>query len=296
MRFEEKLNLYVKKIEENIDTILQEKDNYQKNIYKAMRYSMLAGGKRIRPAILLACADILDVEEEVVMPFACAIEMIHTYSLIHDDLPALDNDDLRRGRKTCHKQFDEATAILAGDALLNKAFEVMSNSAEKMAHPLRGIKMIKAVASMSGTEGMIGGQVIDLETEGKKVDKSVIETMYRLKTGCLLKSPVLVAIEAKDCRDSKTAEILIKYIEIIGLAFQIKDDILDEIGDPEKLGKATGRDVKENKTTYVSIHGLEYCKKLLDDLTNEAVAYAEMLGEKGIFLKDLAIFLLKRDN
>lgn len=296
MTFKEQLNQYVDEINKNLDALIPEKNNYQSDIYKAMRYSLLAGGKRIRPVILLACAEILNVDIYTVMPYACAIEMIHTYSLIHDDLPALDNDDLRRGRNTCHKQFDEALAILAGDALLNKAFEVMSDAAIHMEYPLRGIKMLNHVATMSGTEGMIGGQVIDIQSEGKIVSKDVLETTYKGKTGALLKAPVLAAIEANDCMGTGIADTLIKYVETIGFAFQIKDDILDCIGDSKKLGKNTKRDEKENKTTFVSIYGLDYCNNLLEDLTKEAVEYAEQIGEKGQFLKDLAIYLLKREN
>ena len=296
MKFDDKLNYWAGEINKNLDILVSEKDNLQQDIYKAMRYSLLAGGKRIRPVLLLACAEILDVDMDTVMPFACAIEMIHTYSLIHDDLPALDNDDLRRGKNTCHIEFDEALAILAGDALLNKAFEVMSEKAINMEHPLRGVRMLNQVSRMSGTEGMIGGQVIDLQSEGKMVSKEVLEAMYKGKTGCLLKAPVLVALEAIEGMESAIADTLIKYVETIGLAFQIKDDILDKTGDTEALGKKVGRDDKENKTTFVSIYGLEYCEELLKDLTDKAVSYAEELGEKGQFLKDLAIFLLKREN
>lgn len=296
MIFEEQLSKYAAEINRNLDRLVPEKDNYQKDIYRAMRYSLLAGGKRIRPVLLLACAEILDVDINTVMPFACAIEMIHTYSLIHDDLPALDNDDLRRGRKTCHKEFDEALAILAGDALLNKAFEVMSNGAISMEYPLRGLKMLNHVATMSGTEGMIGGQVIDIQSEGRLVSKEVLESTYNGKTGALLKAPVLAAIEAKDCMGTDIAELLIKYVETIGFAFQIKDDILDCIGDSSKLGKNTKRDEKENKTTFVSIYGLDYCNSMLEELTEKATGYAEQIGEKGRFLKDLAIYLLKREN
>ncbi|HPZ51565.1 MAG TPA: polyprenyl synthetase family protein [Clostridia bacterium] len=296
MTFEKKFDEFVDEINENLDKLVVEKDNLQKDIYTAMRYSLLAGGKRIRPVILLACAEILDIDKDTVMPFACAIEMIHTYSLIHDDLPALDNDELRRGRNTCHIEFSEALAILAGDALLNKAFEVMSKKAIDMEHPTRGLRMLHQVSVMSGTEGMIGGQIIDIQSEGKEVSKEVLETMYKGKTGCLLKAPVLVALEAANCMEDENAEILINYVETIGVAFQIKDDILDSIGDEKTLGKNTGRDVEKNKTTFVTIYGLEYCEELLEELTHKAIGYAEKLGEKGKFLKELAVYLLKREN
>lgn len=296
MTFEKKLDAYVEEINEHLDKLVVEEENLQKEIYRAMRYSLLAGGKRIRPVILLACAEILEIDKETIMPFACAIEMIHTYSLIHDDLPALDNDDLRRGRNTCHIEFGEALAILAGDALLNKAFEVMSKKAMEMKHPIRGIRMLHQVSVMAGTEGMIGGQVIDIQSEGKHVSKEVLEKMYKGKTGCLLKAPVLVALEAADLVGTDIADTLVGYVDTIGVAFQIKDDILDSVGDAKILGKNTGMDVEHNKTTFVTIYGLEYCEKLLKDLTETAIGYAGKLGEKGQFLKDLAIYLLKREN
>ncbi|MDR0288045.1 MAG: polyprenyl synthetase family protein, partial [Clostridiales bacterium] len=268
----------------------------QKNIYDAMCYSLVAGGKRIRPILAYAAGELLNVPIEILEPFAIALEMIHTYSLIHDDLPAMDNDDMRRGMPTCHKKFGEAIAILAGDALLNRAFEIMSGAAVRMIDPLRGLKMIERVAEASGTEGMIGGQVIDLELESKMdVTSEGLKYMYGLKTGALIKAPVWVAIEAADASDTKEAEKLIKYSEKIGFAFQIRDDILDVAGNSKLMGKNTGRDAKENKSTYISIYGLDYCNRLLERITDEAVANADYFGAKGEFLKELAIFLFKRE-
>lgn len=307
------LAIYAEEAETYLEKIVPSLDTPQKSIYEAMRYSLLAGGKRIRPVLALAMGEILGAEREVLLPFACALEMIHTYSLIHDDLPAMDNDDLRRGRPTCHVQFGEAAAILAGDALLNKAFEVMSAEGLKLAEQGKlsydsVVKIIARMSSLSGTEGMIGGQVTDLESEGKAVGEELLRHTYSLKTGALLKVPVYIASEAargsglaKE-NSSYSASIidngekaLLRYAELVGLAFQIKDDILDVEGDTAVLGKAVGSDEKAEKTTMVSIFGIEKCKEMLAEMTEEAVAIAESFGEKGAFIKWLALFLLKRN-
>ncbi|MBQ8827709.1 MAG: polyprenyl synthetase family protein [Clostridia bacterium] len=310
----------IKKMADEVEVYLRKylvcKDNPQKRIYEAMEYSLMCGGKRIRPVLTLAAADILGVPRMSVMPFACALEMIHTYSLIHDDLPAMDNDDLRRGMPTCHKKFDEATAILAGDALLNKAFELMAYGSFKLDNPVYGLRIISDVSCLSGTEGMIGGQVTDLESEGKKVDETVLRHTYRCKTGALLKAPVYIAAEAggfrivenadenacayEECAKSemftKNVQNLLRYCELIGTAFQLKDDILDIEGDESELGKPIGSDVAEDKSTFVSVYGMDYCKKLLNDMTEEAKSVAASFGEKGEFLHALAIYLLERNK
>ncbi len=298
MSFEVKLREMAQSVNEQLDILVPLKDNKQSAIYEAMRYSLLAGGKRIRPVLTLAYADILGVDRDFVMPFACALEMIHTYSLIHDDLPAMDNDDLRRGRPTCHKQFDEATAILAGDALLNKAFEVMAEACCKMPDNIksRGVAMMAGVAECSGTEGMIGGQVIDLASEGKEIDMDTILTLHGCKTGALLKAPAIIAVAAAGLENTEEAKHIFDYSKATGLAFQVKDDILDVEGDTEKMGKAVGRDQKQDKRSMTVVIGLEASKKMLDDLTENAVENAEYFGDKGIFLKDMAEYLLKRDN
>jgi len=312
--FKEILTAMSSETEDALRKYVGVKNNPQKTIYEAMEYSLLCGGKRIRPVLCLAAADVLGVDREVVKPFACALEMIHTYSLIHDDLPAMDNDDLRRGRPTCHKQFDEATAILAGDALLNKAFELMSGAALKMDNPLYGLRIISDVSYLSGTEGMIGGQVTDLESEGKIVSEEILKHTYSCKTGALLKAPVYIAAEAGGFRvSSNTAtgdfyekypfaeafdekvQKLIRYCEIIGTAFQIKDDILDVEGDTALLGKPVGSDAQEDKSTYVTLYGIAKCKEILSEMTEEAKAIADAFGEKGEFLREMAIYLLERN-
>ena len=298
MSFKAKLNELAELVNKELDLLVPVVDNKQKVIYEAMRYSLLAGGKRIRPVLTLAYADILGVDRNFVMPFACALEMIHTYSLIHDDLPAMDNDDLRRGRPTCHIKFDEATAILAGDALLNKAFEVMAEACNKMPEDIkaRGISMMAQVGKCSGSEGMIGGQVIDLDSEGKDVDLDTVLTLHKHKTGALLTAPACIAVSAAGMEGTIEAEHIFKYSEATGLAFQVKDDILDVEGDTEKMGKAVGRDAKQDKRSMTVLLGIDKCKDMLNDLTEKAVNCAEFFGDKGNFLKDMADYLLKRDN
>ena len=298
MNFKEQLRDKAALIDRELDRLVPMQDNRQKHIYEAMRYSLLAGGKRIRPVLTLAYAELLGVPEKTVLPFACALEMIHTSSLIHDDLPAMDDDDLRRGRPTCHKQFNEALAILAGDALLNKAYEVMSEACDRAPYEEKAaaVKMMMKVAACVGSDGMIGGQVVDLESEGQTVDEETVRYMYRLKTGALLTAPAWIAICAAGAEETPAAEHILRYTSATGLAFQIKDDILDIEGDTVVLGKAVGRDVKEDKRSMAAIKGVDYCKRLLDELTADVLLQVEFFGEKGTFLKDMAEYLLKRDR
>lgn len=285
----------VKYTENKLKTCVEEKDNLQGEIYKAMNYSLLAGGKRLRPVLTLAAAELLGADKEEVLPFACGLEMIHTYSLIHDDLPAMDNDDLRRGRPTCHKAFNEATALLAGDALLNRAFEVMSKAASEMKDAAKGARMMLCVADASGADGMIGGQVVDLACEGENITEETLRYMYARKTGALLKAPFMIAIEAAGKNNTDEAERLLRYSEITGLAFQIKDDILDVVGDAALLGKEPGRDAADGKTTFASLYGVEKCDEILKDMTDEVVKIADSFGEKGKFLRETAKYLLERN-
>lgn len=312
--FKKKLAETAAEVESALQSYATEKNNPQKKIYEAMRYSLLCGGKRIRPVLAVAMADVLGVSHDDVIPFACALEMIHTYSLIHDDLPAMDNDDLRRGRPTCHKQFDEATAILAGDALLNKAFELMSGAALRLENPVYGLRIISDIGYLSGTEGMIGGQVTDLESEGKAVTEDILKHTYSCKTGALIKAPVYIAAEAGGFRvsaNTKDGEFyecypipeafdekvqkLLRYSEIIGTAFQIKDDILDVEGDTALLGKPVGSDAEEDKSTYVTLYGIDRCKEILREMTEEAKEISGSFGEKGEFLREMAVYLLERN-
>jgi len=296
MNFKDQLEEYVVLVNEYLDKYVVEKDLPEKSIYSAMRYSLLAGGKRLRPVLSLAVCDMLGGRREDVLPFACAVEMIHTYSLIHDDLPAMDNDDYRRGRLTNHKVYGEALAILAGDGLLNLAFELLLESILK-SNENRDLKIRAAaiIAKASGVKGMIAGQVIDLESENKKIPSDILDRMHRCKTGALIKAPVVSS--AVLCgADEDSVKKLECFAQNLGLAFQIKDDILDVEGSLEKLGKKTGSDAQNEKSTYVSLYGLENSKNMLNEITEKAVIILKDFGEKAVFLEELAKYLVNRDN
>jgi geranylgeranyl diphosphate synthase type II len=296
MNFKEQLGKYVDLVNEHLDKYVVEKKLPEKSIYTSMRYSLLAGGKRLRPILSLAVCDMLGGRIEEVLPFACAVEMIHTYSLIHDDLPAMDNDDYRRGRLTNHKVYGESLAILAGDGLLNMAFEVLFESILKSKENQElKIRAAAVIAKAAGIEGMIAGQVIDLESENKKISADVLDRMHRHKTGALIKAPVVSA--AVLCgADEDSIKKLECFAQNLGLAFQIKDDILDVEGSSEKLGKKVGSDTQKEKSTYVSLYGLEKSKKMLNEITEKAVMSLKYFGEKAVFLENLAKYLVNRDN
>ena len=309
--FFDKLKEYAAYTEEGLDSIMPKRDNYQKVIYDAMRYSLLGGGKRIRPVLSLVTAELFGLDREMVKPFALAIELIHTSSLIHDDLPAMDNDDYRRGRLSCHKRFDEATAILAGDALLTYAFEVAGDGAssiitkavvsgnEELAR--NASKVVGLLAARVGAEGMIGGQIIDLKAEDTAIDEYEHDTLCRLKTGCLMTVPAEISGLLAGKKETPEYVLLLDYSKSVGLAFQIRDDILDVEGDPNLLGKKTGMDDADNKTTFVTLYGIDGARHKLEELTSKAIADCRALmeldgcrKESAQFLIDLAGFLLER--
>ncbi|HAL74832.1 MAG TPA: farnesyl-diphosphate synthase [Clostridiales bacterium] len=261
---------------------------------EAARYSLLGGGKRIRPVLLLAVTDMLDASFDRAMPFACAVEMIHTYSLIHDDLPCMDDDDLRRGRPTCHKVFGEAMAVLAGDALLNRAFEVMLEHVD-LQNP-GTVAAARIVAQAAGVLGMIGGQALDLTSEGKIISLTELQLLHRLKTGALLKAPTLAGAALAGTTQEIT-ELLAQFADAIGLAFQIQDDILDATADTQILGKSAGKDLRDQKSTYATLRGLDAARGFLDDAMQDARAALNSLAEHGLkidFLMDLTGYLLTR--
>jgi geranylgeranyl diphosphate synthase type II len=295
MNFKEKQISYAEIVNDFLESYIKENELLEKSVYSAMRYSLLAGGKRLRPVLSLAVCDMLGGELNEILPFACAIEMIHTYSLIHDDLPAMDNDDYRRGKLTNHKMYGEALAILAGDGLLNMAFELMLDSTSNNCHNIENkVRAMSYIARSSGTLGMIGGQVIDTESENKEVSLQTLEYMHRCKTGALIKAPVMSA--AIICKASEEdLRSLEAYSGNLGLAFQIKDDILDVEGSTEKLGKKVGSDEFNKKTTYVSLCGLEKSKQMLRETTEEAIKSIEKFGTNATFLKELAEFLIARE-
>lgn len=268
----------------------------EKNLAKSMRYSVMAGGKRIRPILALATAKMLGIDTRDILPVAAALEMIHTYSLIHDDLPAMDDDNYRRGKPTNHVIYGEATAILAGDALLNEAFELLlKNALDAGMNMKSALEAAFIVTNAAGKDGMIAGQVIDMESEGKAIEAETLRQMHRKKTGALLKASILApAVYA--CVDSDLRRSLSDYADYIGIAFQIKDDILDVESSSEELGKPVGSDEKNRKTTYVTLFGLERARQMLEDITAKALDTLAPFGEKAWFLKATALYIASRKN
>lgn len=268
----------------------------EKKLIEAMRYSITGGGKRIRPVLTLAIAKMMSKNALEVMPFAAAIEMVHTYSLIHDDLPAMDNDDYRRGKLTNHKVFGEAMAILAGDALLNEAFDLLLNSAIQSGEKMEQfIKASLIVASAAGKQGMIAGQVIDMDSEGKQTSEVTIKDMHKKKTGALIKASILAPAVYLGA-SAEHIKALTSYAENIGVAFQIKDDILDVESTTEELGKAVGSDEKNKKTTYVSLYGLDGAKAMLLDVTQRAINDLGIFGDSAWFLQEIAQYFANRTH
>lgn len=262
-------------------------------IHRAMRYSLFAGGKRLRPILAIATGEMFDVPESWLLPTACALEMIHTYSLIHDDLPALDNDDWRRGQPTCHKVFGEAIALLAGDALLTLAFQTLAELPIPHSHRDRQVRVIAEIARAAGTvEGMVGGQVLDLLTEGQPFDEPRLAAIHRLKTGAL----ITVSVRAGGILGGATPEqmrALTRYGECLGLAFQIIDDVLDVTGTPEEIGKTPGKDAAARKATYPRLYGVEASRQKAEALIGEALEALRLLP-RSERLADLARLVLER--
>ena len=276
-----------------LDKYLAEKDNPQNIIYKAMRYSVFAGGKRLRPILMMNTCKMCGGDVNEVIPFACALEMIHTYSLIHDDLPAMDNDDLRRGMPTSHIKFGEATAILAGDALLNKAFEVVSQYNGN--NPQRAIKAMNMLAVSSGTEGMIGGQIVDMESEGKDITLDELKYLHLNKTGAIIRSACTVGALMGGASDGEIKAVD-EFAQNLGVAFQIQDDILDVTGDEKELGKPIGSDAREGKNTFMALYGLERCGAYVHELSEQAAAAVDGAFADSAFLQQLARSLADRKN
>jgi geranylgeranyl diphosphate synthase, type II len=261
------------------------------SIHQAMRYSVFAGGKRVRPILCLETARIFAPDVTAALHPACAIEMIHTYSLIHDDLPALDDDDLRRGKPTCHKKFGEAAAILAGDALLTLAFETIS--ATPIA-PAQTVAIVKEVASAAGTvNGMVGGQVADLEAERQKIEPEMLEYIHRSKTAALIRASVTAGALCADAPVDDVARLR-RFGETVGWAFQVTDDILDVEESSAALGKTAGKDIAQQKATYPAIHGLQRSHEIAHDLATEAIAELAPYAEAASRLRAIAEYLVLR--
>lgn len=280
-------------IDEALDALLSDLGAYPPEIYEGMRYSLFAGGKRLRPILLMAAADAVGGDGAEFLNVACGLEMIHTYSLIHDDLPAMDNDDYRRGKLTSHKVFGEGMAILAGDGLLTAAFEVMLSQPAVDAAVL--VSVVREVAVAAGARGMIGGQTVDLLSTGKKIGKDTLKFMHQAKTGALFKAAIKSgAILAGGSHQQ--VERLSEYAEQFGLAFQIADDILDVTGTDEKLGKPVGSDAKNAKVTYVSVYSLDTARQMAAQAVDDALVALAGFGAEAAVLRQMVKYVLSREN
>lgn len=289
---------YLSKKKDSVDKTLEKlvppATTFPSSIHEAMRYSLFAGGKRVRPILAIAAAEALGAKTADLLPLAGTLELIHTYSLIHDDLPAMDNDDFRRGRPTCHKVYGEAIAILAGDGLLNMAFEVLSDPRRLKSVPAnRLIAIIKEISTASGVSGMVGGQVVDMESEGKDIDFPTLEYIHTHKTGTLIRASVRVgALYARAGKRHFTA--LTHYGEMVGLAFQIADDILDITGKQEEIGKDVGSDIKKGKKTFPSFYGLAESRRRAVEVVDKAIIALKDFDRKADPLRELAKYIINR--
>jgi geranylgeranyl pyrophosphate synthase len=292
--FTDRLAAYRTRIEKVLDECLALPDCGTDRLREAMRYSTLAGGKRLRPTLVYLTGESLGAPLQELDAAAASVELIHVYSLVHDDLPAMDDDDLRRGRPTCHRAFDEATAILVGDALQALAFTVLANENSGHQEPSTRLAMIRVLAQAVGTSGMAGGQAVDLASVGQNLAVAAIENMHRRKTGALIEGSVLLGALAAGVTGGPRLEGLRRFGAEIGLAFQIQDDILDVEGDPSLLGKTTGADAAHNKPTYPSTAGLGSARSRARQLRDDAIAALQPLGESGAALAELAHFVVSR--
>ncbi len=294
--FKAKLTRYQQRIDAALDRCLPRDDPPEHNLAEAIRYSVLGGsGKRIRPAMVYAAGEAIGVDSASLDAPACAVEMIHAYSLIHDDLPAMDNDDLRRGRATCHRAFDEATAILAGDALQALAYEILTDGHYTRLPLETRIAMLRLLTRASGAHGMAGGQAVDLASVGMQLNLVQLEAMHRLKTGALIRASILLGAMCNPEVSSAEFDMLDKYSQCIGLSFQIVDDILDIIGDTETLGKPQGSDMAQAKPTYPSVLGIEASKQRALDQHAQALAHIAPLGARAQSLRELSSYIVERE-
>jgi len=291
--FKELWKRRVKLVEEDLVKELRRTKSLDENLSRAMEYSLMAGGKRLRPILLMAAVDAAGCAGEKFLAVADALEMIHTYSLIHDDLPAMDNDDYRRGKLTNHKVFGEATAILAGDALLTLAFEVALR--QENVPPEILLAVLREISTAAGAAGMVGGQAIDLRAEGVRIDFATLKLMHRGKTGALFRAAIRSGALLAQADDEKL-EALTRYAENFGLAFQITDDILDVVGDEKILGKPIGSDEKNSKSTYVSLTSLDAAKNFAQAAVNEALDALKIFGAEADFLRELVKYLIAREK
>ncbi len=295
------IHRYLQEKKERVDSALErylpKKEELTSNLYRAMHHSLFAGGKRIRPILSIASFEAAGGKGERILPFACALEMIHTYSLIHDDLPAIDNDDYRRGKPTCHKVFGEAIAILAGDGLLTEAFRLMTSRPEKdpsLSDDALVLDVINEVGQAAGVSGMVGGQVVDVESEGKAVDLPTLQYIHTHKTGAMILASVRVGAKLGGATEVHL-KALTRYGESLGLAFQIADDVLNVEGQAALMGKSTGSDLDKGKATYPSVLGVEESKVRSKELVEMAVDALKLLGSEADPLREIARFVIARE-
>ncbi|WP_423909571.1 polyprenyl synthetase family protein [Candidatus Spongiihabitans sp.] len=265
-------------------------------LHQAMEYACLGGGKRLRAMLVYACGEVAGADLEQLDTPACAVEMAHAYSLVHDDLPAMDDDDLRRGRASCHIAFDEATAVLVGDALQSRAFEILASNQEHDILPIQRLHMVQELAFAIGSLGMAGGQALDMEATGKAVEYQELVQIHRLKTGALIKAAATMGGLTAQSIDSVLLEKLAQYASSIGLAFQIADDILDHTADSETLGKSSSADHRMNKATYISLLGVDAARAQANKISGQAIESIQGLGDNGRFLEQLAQFVVTRSH
>ena len=296
MSFESRLAQYQRSVEAALDYWLPGADIQPQNLHEAMRYAVLGNGKRIRPVLVYATGEAFGVELSALNGPACAVEMIHAYSLVHDDLPAMDNDDLRRGQPTCHKAFDQATAILAGDALQALSFHILAQDPAIRTDAGRRLQMMNALANASGSRGMAGGQAIDLAAVGQQINLVELENMHVHKTGGLIRASVELGALSSPAAASDDVDKVCHYAHCVGLAFQVRDDILDIESDTATLGKTQGADVARNKPTYPNLLGMEGAKQTANDLYTEAIDSLSVFGAQADMLRAVADYIVNRNK
>ncbi len=282
------------RVEEALDTFLPPADRVPHKLHEAMRYTTLGGGKRVRPLLAYAAGALFDADPQTLARVASAVEMIHVYSLVHDDMPCMDNDALRRGKPTVHVAYDEATALLVGDTLQAQAFEVVADTDTAVVPPARQLTMVRLLAQAAGSAGMCGGQAIDLDSVGLSLTREQLERMHQLKTGAMLRVSVLLGALAGRDLAQEELQALDAYSAAVGLAFQVVDDVLDATADSATLGKTAGKDAADNKPTYVSILGLEPSRALAEQLRRDAHEALAPFGDKAQRLRELADLIVQR--
>jgi len=295
--FKQTLDVFRDRVDTALDFWLPQPSGPETHLQEAMRYSVIGGGgKRVRPVLVYAAGQALKIDLDKLDACACAVEIIHAYSLIHDDLPAMDDDDLRRGRPTCHKAYNDATAILAGDALQALAFEILAKDRQIDCSADTRLNMIRLLAEASGSMGMAGGQAIDLDAVGKALTLQQLENMHVLKTGALIKVSVLLGAMCSADVSQSMLKQLETYAQCVGLAFQIQDDILDVIADTETLGKPQGSDEEQNKPTYPALLGLDGAKQRAMDLHHQALTALDVFDESADTLRQLSAYIVERSH